>query len=139
MNPLLPYLALAGRLLIALIFVLSALGKLADLHATQLYMQSVGISAPLVYPTVVLELLAGGALMLGWRVKPFALALAAFCVATAVLFHSRLTDQVQLVMFLKNLAITGGMLLLAYYGAGPYSLDRWIAHTAGAKTGTETA
>ena len=69
--------------------------------------------------------------MLGLRVRPVALGLAAFTLATAVFFHSNFADQNQMIHFLKNSMIVGGLLQIAYFGAGAYSLEAWRLRNRG--------
>jgi len=118
------YMHLAGRVLLALIFVLSGLGKISNPTGTMQYMQAVGIPGVLLWPTIALEVLGGIAIVAGYRTRLTALALAGFCVVSALLFHRQLGDQMQMIMFLKNLAIAGGFLVLASSGATAYALDR---------------
>ena len=107
----------------AAIFVLSAFGKLAAPAATAGYMQAFGLPGLLVWPTVAFELGTGLLLLAGLHTRPIALLLAGFSLATACIFHNQLADQIQMIMFLKNLAMTGGYLLLARHGAPGFSLD----------------
>jgi putative oxidoreductase len=121
-------LALCARALITMLFVLSGMAKLDDPSGTIGYIASVGLPLPtLVFSlAVVTEILGGAALMLGYRTRWVAAALATFSVAAAVAFHSQLGDQNQLIHFLKNLAIAGGLLQIAAFGPGRFSLDaRW--------------
>ncbi|MFG1351552.1 DoxX family protein [Xanthobacter autotrophicus] len=118
-------LAAVGRLLIALIFIASGLGKIAAPGATQGYIAAVGLPLPMVsYLIAVLVELAGGILILiGYQVRITGLVLAAFTLATAVIFHTNFADQNQMIHFLKNVAIAGGLLQVAAFGAGALSLD----------------
>lgn len=114
---------LLGRILLAPIFILAGIGKIADPAGTVGYMESMGVPGLLLWPTIALEVLGGLALIVGFKARIAALALAAFSLAAAVLFHHNFADQMQMIMFLKNLAIAGGLLLLASGGAWAYSLD----------------
>jgi len=114
---------LAGRILLSLIFILSALGKISDVGGTMGYMESAGVPGLLIYPTILVELLGGIALILGYQTTLVSIILAAFTLAAGVVFHHQLGDQMQLIMFLKNLAITGGFLSLFVSGPGQWSLD----------------
>jgi putative oxidoreductase len=116
-------LQLVGRVLLALIFVLSGVGKLSNPSGTMHYMEAVGVPGLLLWPTIALELLGGLAIIVGFQTRLVAFALAAFCVISALLFHHNFGDQIQMIMFLKNLAMAGGFLLLASGGAAPYSVD----------------
>jgi putative oxidoreductase len=122
---------LAGRSLLALIFVLSGAGKLAAYAGTQQYMESAGVPG-LLLPLVILAELGGGlALIAGLFTRFSALALAAFTVCAAVLFHADFADQNQMIHFMKNVSIAGGLLLLAAHGAGAWSLDALLARRRG--------
>jgi putative oxidoreductase len=112
-----------GRALMALIFILGGASKFGDLAGTGAYMEGVGLPAILAGPAAAFELLGGLAVLLGWRTRLVAPALAAFCVVTAALFHNNFADQVQMIMFMKNLAMAGGFLTLYAHGPGAMSLD----------------
>jgi putative oxidoreductase len=86
-------------------------------------MEAVGLPGMLLWPTIALELLGGIAIIVGYQTRAVAFALAGFCVVSGLLFHRNFGDQMQMIMFLKNLAMTGGFLLLASTGATAYSLD----------------
>jgi putative oxidoreductase len=118
-------LPLAGRILIAAIFLISGIFKLAAPAGTIGYIQSVGLPLPEVglVIAVVVEIGGGLALVLGYRTRAVAAALAVFTLATAVFFHFHLADQNQFIHFFKNLAITGGLLQIIAFGAPRLSLD----------------
>jgi putative oxidoreductase len=118
------YIPLVSRILLGLIFVLAGFGKLMDPAGTGGYMASVGLPSILVWPTIALELLGGLAIIIGFQTRIVALALAAFCVVSGALFHNNFADQTQMIMFLKNLAMTGGFLLLFVHGAGAVAVDK---------------
>src|SRR5690606_26040405 len=117
------YSHLAGRIMLALIFIIAGAGKIADPASTAGYMQSMGVPAILLWPTIALELLGGIAIVVGFQTRLFAYALAIFTVLTAVIFHSNFADSMQMTIFLKNIAIAGGFLLLASSGATSCSID----------------
>ena len=114
---------LTGRTLIAAIFLISGIGKIAGYSGTAAYMESVGVPGALLLPTIVLEIGGALAIIAGWFTKPVALALAAFSLLSGILFHGNFADPMQQIMFLKNVAIAGGFLFLAANGAGAWSLD----------------
>jgi putative oxidoreductase len=102
-----------GRLLIAALFLLAALNKIINTPAVLHHMDVQHVpedSLPLV---IALEVCAGLALLIGWQVRWAALALAGFCLATAILFHLDFSQAVERTMFTKDLAIAGGLLVLA--------------------------
>jgi uncharacterized membrane protein YphA (DoxX/SURF4 family) len=77
----------------------------------------------LVWPTVIFEIAAGLLILVGYKTRIVAAALAAYCLLTAAIFHSGISDQNQLINLLKNVAMAGGFMLLSSVGAGPISLD----------------
>ena len=119
------YFSLIGRLLIGLPFVMSGLGKLAAYGKTAAMIAAVGLPVPpLAYAVAVLVELGGGLLLiLGYQVRPVAIAQAIFTIAAAVSFHNNFADQNQMIHFLKDVMITGGLLQVAAFGAGAISLD----------------
>ncbi|UYY78471.1 DoxX family protein [Sphingomonas sp. R1] len=118
-------LPLVGRLGIAAIFLLSGLSKLAAPAATIGYIAASGLPLPqLGYAIALLvELVGGAALVLGYRTRLVAAILAAFSLATAFAFHAALGDQNQFIHFFKNIAMAGGLLQVVAFGAGTWSLD----------------
>ena len=121
------YLPFIGRILIGLPFAMSGLGKLAAYGPTTEKIAAVGLPLPpLAFAVAVAVELGGGLLLvLGYRVRPVALALAAFSLATAVSFHSNFADQNQMIHFLKNVMLAGGLLQLAAFGGGAISIEQW--------------
>lgn len=118
------YIHITGRILLALIFIMAGGGKLSDPAGTAGYMQAMGVPSLLLWPTIALELLGGIALVVGFQTRIAAYALAAFSLVAAAIFHHNFADQMQMLMFMKDLAITGGLLLLAASGATALSIDR---------------
>jgi putative oxidoreductase len=122
--------ALAGRLLIAGVFIPAGLAKLGDLAGNIAYTASGGLPGWFVFPAIALEILGGVAILVGWQTRLAALGLAAFAIAVGVLYHyipaqglEGFDAVLQTLMFQKNLAIAGGLLVLAGFGAGTLSLD----------------
>ncbi len=118
-------LAAVGRLLIALIFIASGLGKIAAPGATQGYIATVGLPLPMIsyLIAVIVELAGGIVILIGYQARITGLVLAAFTLATAMIFHTNFADQDQMIHFLKNVAIAGGLLQVAAFGAGALSID----------------
>ena len=115
---------LAGRILIAALFLMAGIGKLGSGYAsTQAYMDAMGVPGVLLPLVIALEMGAAILVIAGLWTRAAALALAAFSIVSAVLFHWDFSDQMQQVMLLKNFAIAGGFLLLASRGAGKWSVD----------------
>jgi len=113
-----------ARLMLALIFILAGIGKIMDPAGTAVYMQAMGVSSMLLWPTVALEILGGIAIAIGYKTPLAAIALALFSIAAAVLFHSNFGDKMQMILFMKNIAMAGGLLLLAAGGVTAYSVDK---------------
>jgi putative oxidoreductase len=125
-------LALVGRILLATLFIVGGVGKLAAPGPTQGYIAAAGLPLPvLAYAVALIVELGGGILLLvGYRTKVVAAVLAAFCVVTALVFHHSFGDQNQMIHFMKNLAITGGLLQLAAFGPSRIALDSRVAAAA---------
>jgi len=118
---------LVGRVLLASLFLLSGLTKLGAYSATAAYMASAGVPGALLPVVVATEVLGALAVILGWKTRIAATLLAGFSLLAAFTFHNNFADQIQMIMFLKNVSITGGFLLLTANGAGPLSIDRRLA------------
>ncbi|WP_426413353.1 DoxX family protein [Bradyrhizobium ganzhouense] len=128
----LPIIAAIGRIVIAALFLMSGLGKLGAPVATQGYIATVGLPFPLLgYAVAILaEVGCGFLLLIGYRTSIVAALLAVFTLATAVFFHNNFADQNQMIHFLKNIMIVGGLLQVVAFGAPALSLD---ARRAGAR------
>jgi putative oxidoreductase len=123
---------LAGRLLMAVIFIISGMGKLVSPGATIGYIASLGLPAPQLgyVGSMALELVCATLLILGYRIRAVAWVLAIYCVVTAIVFHHAFGDQSQMFNFLKNVAMAGGLLAFSAGGAGAFSIDRLITRRA---------
>lgn len=122
MTALHPIISLLGRILLSAIFIMGGFNKLMNPAGTAGYMKTALVPLPspelLVWGVIGLELLGGLAILFGVLSRSAALALAGFTLVAAVLFHWKPGDQVQHIMFMKNLAIAGGLMLLAANGPG---------------------
>jgi len=118
---------LVGRALLATIFIVAGYGKLGAYAGTQAYMESMGVPGALLPLVIALELGGGLALLLGFQARLAALLLAGFSIASALIFHANLADQTQQIMFLKNLAMAGGLLYVTACGAGAFAVGRKAA------------
>jgi len=123
MNKLYDFGELGGRILIAAIFILSGFSKITGYAGTQGYMEAMGVPGALLPLVIVAELGGGLLVVLGLWTRLAAFALAGFSLLSALLFHANFGDQVQMIMFMKNLAIAGGFLFLVAHGAGALSID----------------
>jgi putative oxidoreductase len=123
------YLSFTGRVLIGLPLAMSGLGKLAAYGPTTAMIVAAGLPLPpLAYAVAVALELGGGLLLIaGYQVRPVAIALALFCFATAVSFHDNFADKNQMIHFLKNVMMAGGLLQIAAFGAGALSLDHRLS------------
>jgi putative oxidoreductase len=102
-----------GRLLMAQIFLVSGISKLSGYAATQGYMEAMGVPGALLPLVIALEIGGAAALVAGFQTRFAALALAGFSLVSAFIFHANFADQVQMIMFMKNLAMAGGLLAIA--------------------------
>lgn len=123
-NTLKQYGPLASRILLSAIFLLSGISKIFDFANQAAYVES-ALPAPTFMLIMAILFEVGGAifLLLGYKTKLGALLLIIFTLLASVFFHSNFADQIQMIMFMKNMAIIGGLVSIAVYGAGPVSLD----------------
>jgi putative oxidoreductase len=117
--------AAAGRLLLAILFLLSGLSKLAAPAATIGYIASAGLPFPFLGYVIALGVELGGGLLLltGFHARIAAAIMAVFTIAAGLAFHNNFADQNEMIHFLKNVALAGGLLQVVAFGAGPFSLD----------------
>lgn len=118
-----PYFRAAGRVLLSLLFLWSGYGSIANYAGTQAFMESSGLPGALLPLVIATELGGALALLLGWQTRWVALALAGFCLLSALVFHTEFGDTSQLINFLKNMGLAGGFLVLATAGPGALSMD----------------
>jgi putative oxidoreductase len=123
MNQLQAIAAPVGRVLISLMFVTSGFSKISGYAATQGYMEAMGVPGALLPLVIAVELLGGLAVMLGWHTRIAAFFLAGFSLLSALLFHANFGDQMQTIMFMKNISIAGGFLMIVALGGGAFALD----------------
>lgn len=124
MEKLEPFAALIGRVLLAFLFIGAGFNKFgAGAENIVPYMENFGVPGFLYWPTVLFEILGGVAVLVGFQTRIVALLMAGFCIMTAVLFHNDFSQQVEAALFLKNVAIGGGFLILFRFGAGEFSVD----------------
>ena len=112
-----------GRIFLSTIFLLEGINKIFNYEGTIEFMESFNVPEFLAIPTIILEILFPLLLIIGYQTKICAFVLAIFTLATALIFHTDFTNQMQLISFLKNFAIAGGFLILFINGSGKYSLD----------------
>lgn len=114
----------AGRGALSAIFILSAVNKIIAYEATAGYMASVGVPGQLLPAVIAFELIAPLAVLAGYRARLAALLLAGFSILTAFMFHFDFGDQILSIMFMKNVAIAGGFLMIVANGPGALSMRR---------------
>ena len=113
-----------GRILLSAIFLINGIGKIFNYEGTIQYMENFDVPGYLIIPAITVEILFPILLIIGYYTKFSALVLSLFTLALAVIFHTEFSNQMQLMSFLKNIAIAGGFLIIFVYGPGKYSLDR---------------
>lgn len=119
------YFPVVGRVLIALLFIIQGAYKFMGLSATAGFIESVGLPMGMVLAILVatLEVVAGIMLVVGFKTRIAAWALAIFTVLATAIFHNQISDQMQQLMALKNLAILGGLLYVISYGSGKMAME----------------
>ena len=122
---------LVGRLFLAALFLLEGWSKLRGYAPAAAYMEQFGVPGQLLPLVIAAEIGGGLCLALGWQARGAAVALAGFCLAAAVLFHGNITDRNPLLHFEKDVAIAGGLLVLAASGGGAWSLERFLLSRRG--------
>ena len=122
---------LLGRILIALMFLQSGIGKIGSYAATGHYMAAKGVPSVLLPLVIILEVAGSIAIILGWKTRLFAFLLAGFCILAPLLFHLNFADRTQSIMFMKDISIAGGFLIIFARGAGDLSLDKKLGKPRG--------
>ncbi|MEM9102775.1 MAG: DoxX family protein [Pseudomonadota bacterium] len=123
MNALQTFSAPVGRVFLAFIFIMSGFSKISAYEGTQGYMEAMGVPGVLLPLVIVLEIVGGALIALGFQARLTALVMAGFSLLSAILFHANFSDQMQMISFMKNVAIAGGFLMIVAHGAGAFSLD----------------
>ena len=125
--------ALAGRVLLAFMFILAGLSKLGDIQGSMAYTASGGIPGFMVFPAIAIEAIGGLMILVGFQTRWAALALAVFCLMTGYLFHylpaqglTGMEQMGQMINFKKNVGLAGGFLALIAAGAGALSVDAYF-------------
>ena len=115
---------LLGRILISSLFLISAYNKLFSIDGTMGWMEGYGVPGLLIYPTIVLEIILPLFVIVGYKSKTSSALLAIFCILTAFIFHFDFSEQIQLILFLKNISLAGGFLFIVANGTKDWSIDR---------------
>lgn len=114
---------LTGRVLISAIFIMAGINKISGYAGTQGYMESMGVPGALLPLVILLEIGGGLAVLVGWQTRIAAFLLAGFTVLSALIFHANLGDQMQFILFMKNLAMAGGLMFLVAGRTHDWSID----------------
>lgn len=115
---------LVARILMPILFIVAGWGKITGYEGTQQYMQAMGVPGALLPLTILLEFGGGIAVVLGFLTRTTAIFTAGFTLLTALLFHTNFAEGANSLMFMKNMTIAGGYLLLFFTGPGKFSVDR---------------
>ena len=115
---------LIGRILISSVFLISGFNKINQYDGTIEWMGSFGVPGILIIPAILLEIIGSLMIIIGYKTRVIATLFSIFCITLAIIFHNDFSDKMQLVSFLKNLALAGGFLFLVVSGPGKISLDK---------------
>jgi putative oxidoreductase len=133
MKPQTAWLTLLGRLFLGLMFLVSGLNKMADPQGTQQYMAAMGMTwATFLFylGATAVELVGSLSLLLGYRARIGGWLLFVFMIPTTLVFHTNFADPNQMIHFLKNISVMGGLLYVSLYGAGGLSMDAGLDRAA---------
>ena len=115
-----------GRLLLAALFLIEGFGKISMQENVIMYMEDYGVPGVLFVPAIVLEILFPLLLIVGYKTKWAASVMALFTFTVAIIFHTDFSEGMQMIFFLKDLAIAGGFMIILVYGPGKISLDHYF-------------
>ena len=113
-----------ARILISALFLISAYNKIFNIESSMNWMSGYGVPGILIYPTILLEILLPVMIIIGYKVRIAAGLLSIFCLLTAFIFHFDFADQIQFILFLKNIGLAGGFLFVVVNGTKEWSLDK---------------
>ena len=115
-----------GRILLSALFLIEGIGKISMQEDVIMYMEDYGVPEILFIPAVILEILFPLLLIVGYKTKLSALIMALFTLTVAIIFHTNFSEGMQMIFFLKDIAIAGGFMIIIVYGPGKISLDHYF-------------
>ena len=115
---------LIGRILISALFLISAYNKIFSIDGTMGWMEGFGVPGLLLYPTIALEIILPIFVIIGYQARAASGLLAIFCILTAFIFHFDFSNQIQFILFLKNIGLAGGFLFIVANGTKDWSIDK---------------
>ena len=115
-----------GRILLSALFLIEGIGKISMQEDVIMYMEDYGVPEILFIPAVILEILFPLLLIVGYKTKLSALIMALFTLTVAIIFHTNFSEEIQVIFFLKDIAIAGGFMIIIVYGPGKISLDHYF-------------
>ena len=117
---------LLARIFLSALFLIEGVGKIFTQEQVVMYMEDYSVPGILFVPAVVLEIIFPLLLIVGYKTKLAALVMSLFTLTVAIIFHTDFSSGMQLVFFLKDLAIAGGLLVVFVYGSNKFSLDYFL-------------
>jgi putative oxidoreductase len=124
MQQLKTYAPLLARIFLAAMFLPAGFSKLGDVAGFTGYLTSGGLPGFLAWPSIIFEILLGASMLVGFQARIMGLLGAGFCVLTAVLYHLQPADQMQMIIFFKNLGVAAAFLMIFAHGAGKLAIDK---------------
>ena len=115
-----------GRILLSALFLIEGIGKISMQEDVIMFMDDYGVPEILFVPAVILEILFPLLLIIGYRTKWAASIMALFTFTVAIIFHTDFSEGMQMIFFLKDIAIAGGFMIIVAYGPGKISLDHYF-------------
>ena len=115
-----------ARIFLSLLFLIEGIRKISIQESVIMYMEDYGVPGTLFIPSIILEILFPLMIIVGYKTKLAALILSIFTFAVAIIFHTDFYEDMQMVFFLKDLAIAGGFMMIFFYGANKISLDNYL-------------
>ena len=120
-----------GRILLSALFLIEGLGKFSMREDVIMYMEDYGVPGILFFPAIILEILFPLILIAGYKTKWIASIMALFTFSVAIIFHTDFTEGMQMMLFLKDIAIAGGFMIIVAHGPGKISLDHYLKSKQG--------